>query len=111
MTFSVKEKLGGLFPIFKSKETELEEAANRGGMLQKIMADPSWIPIQQLFDKYYTECVKILETRNLPEEEWRRINHRAEILADIRRDIQEAIAVGEAATIRLQELKERNNGG
>lgn len=111
MIFNVREKLAGIIPLPQNQIAALEADQRRAQSLHNIINNDNWPVIQQLFDKYYAECVNILGKNDLPEKEWRRINCRVELLSDIRRDIQEGLACGEAATIRLQKLKEKENGG
>lgn len=113
MTFSIKRKLGGIFNTRnKPNIAVLREKVERSRRLSTLIQHINAPELEAIFRHFEEEAKSMLRIREASEADLRRANHRMELIANIRGEIERRIKDGREAEEKLNRLllEERSNG-
>lgn len=110
--FKVKNKLGGIFGRHSTGDMRNEwiKAQAEGAMVSELMAYREWPVMDRIFMFFQNEAINGLAIKNISKEETQRLTNRMEQLRDIRNKLVAKIKAGEVARVKLERMKEKQNG-
>ena len=100
------DKLGGLFGGNKAPDkNELMTAVGVSQALVEVTNHRGWKHVLAVLKKFEDDCAQTMAQSNVSEPNLVRVNHRSELLAQIRKEIQSRIDKGQKAleTLRKEE--------
>ena len=106
MTFSAREKLGLTFATSSEKVIHLTEMGKLGTSYEAMVKSEHWPVFAALLDSKAAQAIQKLRKPRLTEQERVESNVRANLIDEIRREIQHEINRAHLAMAELNKIKE-----
>lgn len=100
------EKVKGLFGKRKINKEILADQADAGRRLLTLSEHPCYLELQKVIGFFENQTTAGFKKRNVGQKNLERLNHRAEMLEDIQKEIKRRIETGQRAELELKRLLE-----